>query len=789
MKTTVKTRTLSRHARRLAIPALLACGSPLAAAEALQLQLAAQPLNRALAEFSSVSGIKTLYAADLLADRQAPAISGQLTPQQALDRLLAGSGLRYRFVATDAIRIEASPTGADAPAQLSEMVVTATRTANPIDRVAASVSVVDRARIDETQATDIAQVLNKLPSVEFGGGPRSNGEVPSIRGVFGASITLLVDGARQNDTTSPGMKTPLYLDPFNLRQVEVLRGSGSSLYGSGGIGGVMNFTTLSARDLLTDGRRQGADVRFGYNDGDNSTHSNARVYAANGMLDALLSVGYHDWNKIRQGGGSYLAPNDGNASSGLLKIGIQPAIDRRLELSHQAYQSGNLQVNNPQATEYKTANFPITMPAVQKAHIDQANTVLKGTFGDLAGTPAWSASVYQSSLKIANDSSPVPTITNVLYSDTKTVTTGANLQHTTEIADSSWGSHRITGGLDHFHDKQSAVAATAANPSAASTVIRDGTRDVTGLYLQDEIALASTWNLTPSVRGDRYEAKLGDGTLPSNSSGRVSPKLALSWHDAGWMAYGSWGEAFRAPTVNELYQNFTSMGLSNFLPNAGLLPEVDRTLEIGASFRKRALLTANDAFNWRAAVFHSRVTNLIYSANLGGMTPTGSTPAQQATYAANCASTGLNCKWQYQNIPDATRRGAELEGSYQLGDWQYDLAYSRVRVRDLSNDANIFSPPDKLSLSIRHHLARNVDLSWTTTGVAAQDYDSTVLRRRSGYATHDLFVSWQADSKLRFDVGVTNLGDKRYAVYQSSNAYANTYQEGRSLKLAINASF
>jgi len=158
---------------------------------------------------------------------------------------------------------------------------------------------------------------------------------------------------------------------------------------------------------------------------------------------------------------------------------------------------------------------------------------------------------------------------------------------------------------------------------------------------------------------------------------------------------------------------------------------------------------------------------------------------------ANCANTGLNCNYQFRNVPNARRSGGEIEAGYALERWRLNAGYSRVRVENAGNGDRLFSPPDKLALQIRRQLpAQDLAVLWTTTGVAAQDYDSTVLRRRAGYATHDLFVSWMpAAWKVKIDAGISNLFDKRYVAYQSANAYAYTFQEGRSLKLALSADF
>jgi hemoglobin/transferrin/lactoferrin receptor protein len=781
---------------RIRIAALLAAlfAAPALAQQAQAIRIEAQDLSSALRKLADQTGIQLLFDADDLKGARSTGISGKLTAEEALRKLLEGSRYVFKSTGSGSFVVQRLPR-ADAgrgDTVLAEVVVTAaTRTPNPLARVPASASVVTQEDFEETQAAAVSQVMKKLPNVEFGGGPRVNGEVPAIRGVFGPSITLLVDGARQNDTTSPGMKSPLFVDPYFINRAEVLRGPASSLYGSGGIGGVMSFSTYSARDLLEPGRQVGGGARLSYNDADKSSRLNARLYGGNDMVDGLIALGGHDWNKIRQGGGGHLDPNDGEAATGLLKLGVQPARDSRIELSHQFYKSDNLQVNNPQATQFRTANLPINMPAIQMVHVDQSNTVLKGSFGDAGGAPALAASLYKTRLRYVNDRSPDPAITNVLYSDTETETVGANLQGSRVFGGTGWGDHRLTAGLDFFEDEQTAISATSANPAAPSAVTRNGTRRAAGVFVQDEIAFGHGWSLVPSLRADRYDASVKDGSLPDNNASRVSPKVSLAWREGGLMLYGNLGEAFRAPTVIELYQNFTGFGLTNFLPNARLKPEIDRTAELGADYGRRNVLAEGDALKLRAAWFDSRVTDLIYSTNLGGMTPAGSSAAQQATFAANCAATGLNCKLQYRNVPDARRTGGEVELGYSLDRWRFNAGYSRVRVEDRDGGENLFSPPDKLVLQIRRQLpGQGLSVFWTTTGVAAQDYDSTVLRRRPGYALHDVFLSWMPSAwKFRLDAGVTNLFDKRYVAYQSANAYAHTYQEGRSLKLALSADF
>jgi len=796
---------------RIRIAALLAAllAAPALAQQAQFIRIEAQDLSAALRNLASQTGIQLLYDADDLKGARTSGLSGTLTAEEALRRLLEGSHYVFKSTGAGTFVVQRMPK-ADIPRSetlLTEVVVTAaTRTPTPLSRVPASVSVVTQDDFEETQATTVSQVMKKLPNVEFGGGPRVNGEIPAIRGVYGPSITLLVDGARQNDSTSPGLKSPLFIEPYFLRQAEVLRGPASSLYGPGGNGGIMSFTTLSARDLLETGQGIGGGVKAGYGSADKSTRLNARLYGANDILDGLVAIGAHNWNKIRQGGGSYLDPNDGEADTGLVKLGLEPVAGARIELSHQFYKSDNYQVNNPQATVYRTGTTELDKPVRQMAHVDQKNTVLKGSFGKVDGAPAIAATFYKTSLQVENDPSrdlrtTPPNIGQPIagYTSTKTDTDGISVQGTHILEGTAIARHRLSAGIDYFKDKQ-----TAKDGTSISYATRDGERKVAGAFIQDEMLFGQGWSVIPSVRSDRYEASVADGSLADNSASRISPKVSVAWRDdAGLMLYGNLGEGFRAPTIVELYQNMnpSTSGvaarffLSNFYPNAALQPEIDRTLEFGANLDRKSIISSGDTLKARFALFKSRVTDLIYNSlyYVGGTKYwiANPIPATDASNKLQCDNTGLKCNWQFVNVPNAERNGLEVQGTYNVDKWQLNAAYSRVRIENRGNGDNLFSPPDKLVLQVRRALpVQNMTVLWNTTGVAAQDYDSTVRRRRPGYATHDLFVSWMPSAwKVRLDAGITNLFDRRYSAYQSQNAYAYTYQEGRSLKLALSADF
>ena len=113
------------------------------------------------------------------------------------------------------------------------------------------VTVIGEDEIETKIPSTVDDILEDVPNVTFAGGPRRTGEVPIIRGFSGQDVIVLLDGTRQNFIS--GHDGRFYLDPALIDQVEVVRGATSALYGSGGLGGTIEFRTKDASDFLLPG--------------------------------------------------------------------------------------------------------------------------------------------------------------------------------------------------------------------------------------------------------------------------------------------------------------------------------------------------------------------------------------------------------------------------------------------------------------------------------------------------------------------------------------------------------
>lgn len=132
------------------------------------------------------------------------------------------------------------------------LVVTANRFAQPVSSVLAPTTVVTRDEIDRWQSTTLLDVMRRLPGVDVGqsGGM---GQLSSlfIRGTNSSHVLVLMDGIRLNQAGISGA-TDLSQIPLSLVQrIEYVRGPRSAVYGSDALGGVVNIITTRKKSGTT----------------------------------------------------------------------------------------------------------------------------------------------------------------------------------------------------------------------------------------------------------------------------------------------------------------------------------------------------------------------------------------------------------------------------------------------------------------------------------------------------------------------------------------------------------
>ncbi len=271
--------------------ALFVAASALVAAPAakrMSFDIPATGAIDAFKQFAAQSGTQVLYAADLVEGVKTPALKGQFTPREAIDRLLVGTELAAQQADNGAFAVRKEPgepknaqraalatserpeTGeppkADAPIELSPFEVRAdqdkgyygantmsgTRLNSRLDDLAASITVVTKQQMLDTAAVDINDVfLYEMgtegtgqftgTSEDLGGpgdGAQGNPEgAHRIRGLNGSNQ------ARGNFAAL----NRIPIDSYNIDAVEISRGPNSSIFGLGNGSGTVNIRVSQAR--------------------------------------------------------------------------------------------------------------------------------------------------------------------------------------------------------------------------------------------------------------------------------------------------------------------------------------------------------------------------------------------------------------------------------------------------------------------------------------------------------------------------------------------------------------
>ena len=128
-----------------------------------------------------------------------------------------------------------------------QVVVTAADSPQTVDEVSKAVNVVNRRELEDRDEPTIAEALRTVPGlrVQQLGGPGSLTSI-KIRGLRSQDTSVLIDGLRFRDPAAAQGDASSFLADFDVTdtgRVEILRGSGSSLYGTNAIGGVVNVVT------------------------------------------------------------------------------------------------------------------------------------------------------------------------------------------------------------------------------------------------------------------------------------------------------------------------------------------------------------------------------------------------------------------------------------------------------------------------------------------------------------------------------------------------------------------
>ncbi|HEJ7024145.1 TPA: TonB-dependent hemoglobin/transferrin/lactoferrin family receptor [Serratia marcescens] len=620
------------------------------------------------------------------------------------------------------------------------------------------VTVIEGNSPESQTAGTAADMLRRVPGITVTGSGRSNGQDLMMRGYDRRGVLTLVDGIRQG--TDTGHINGTFLDPALVKRIEVVRGPSALLYGSGALGGVVSYETVDAADLLLPGHDSGFRVYGTAGTGDHSLGMGASAYGKTDNLDGLLSFGTRDVGDLRQGNG-FDAPNDETISNVLAKGTWKLDDNQSLSGNLRYYNNSAQEPKNPQTPASSSGNLMTDRSTIQR---DAALSYkLKPAGQDWLDAEA---KVYYSDVKInahANGSEDEAR---------KQTTKGAKLENRTRLFADTFASHLLTYGTEAYKQEQTPGGATESFPHAKINFASG--------WLQDEITLRDLpVTLLAGTRYDNYKGS-SDGYADVDAD-KWSSRGAISITPTDWlMLFGSYSQAFRAPTMGEMYNDSKHFSIpmgpttitNYWVPNPNLKPETNETQEYGFGLRFDDLMLADDSLQFKASYFDTKAKDYIttdVTMELGR--------GPRGPYCISCTTFSTN-------IDRAKIWGWDATLSYKTPWFGWDLAYNRTRGKNEATGDWLSSiNPDTVTSSLDVPLGETgLSAGWVATFAERATRVETGTAEQAGYGVNDFYLSYKGRDRLQGMTTTVVLGNAFDKEYYSPQGVP---QDGRNAKLLV----
>ncbi|QDQ28689.1 TonB-dependent hemoglobin/transferrin/lactoferrin family receptor [Chitinimonas arctica] len=659
--------------------------------------------------------------------------------------------------------------------------ITATRLPKPIEAVAPNISVLPAAGDDAARVRDIKTLFADEPGVGVGRDParRGNGSV-NIRGLDGNRVLLQVDGVTVPSLYGGGGgaisgRDMVELD--SLSAVEVVKGPYSGLYGADAIGGVVAYRSLTVDDLLKPGASRGGHMRTGYYGADKSSKLGGALGFREGAWSGLLSyTGRQGDNQSSMGENDSTSANrtkanplDWSSNALLGKLAWTLAPGHSLAITQEVFsrsQRGDFLSNYSPAI--------LSQRATDKSRRNRSSLRYDYAVSG-SGLVGAKFNLYRqhgesSEFALESRAGGVLRSTNAGFEqDARGIDAQINQRFDlgSQLHTLSWGGEYSRTETSRPRDR------TQYNPDGSTSKVvggevfpqkafPDNRSGRLGLFVQDEITLASGMTLTPSLRYDRYtltpepDARFANANpagyrVADYRDSAVSPRLSLSLPlSPGWTGFAQLGTGFRAPNFDDAMLVFSNPAQGyEVLPNPDLKSETSRSLEVGARYHGPALQLAVTAY-------HSRYRDFIENVLLSPRDTNGN---------------GVNLEYQARNLGKVRIQGLELKALWRMHtDVALRGALAYAKGDDLEDGTPLASvAPLSGNMAVDyHHGDWQASLNWRGAQRKSRLSGATLFRA-PGYGVLDLSGSYQLAANATLSAGLYNLADKKYWLWSDVN--------------------
>jgi len=597
------------------------------------------------------------------------------------------------------------------------IVVTASQTQARLSDTPASVVVISRETLTSTAAATIDDALRQVPGFSLfrrsgsrTANPTSQGV--SLRGIgaSGASRALVLDDGIPLNDPFGGWVYWGRIPRLGIERVEIVRGGASDLYGSGAMGGVVQFI-----------RRTGwNDLAFDGSAGNEGT-GNASLFAG-----------------LKRSAWSGTANAERFTTSGyiLVRPSQRGAVDANADVRHSMFDAtlrhDNAFLRLSRYTESRDNGTPLQIndTAIRQlaiganVRVSNGSILLRGYGSD--------QDYHQTFTAIAADRN-----SERLTVDQRVPASGRG--GSIELFSTIGRNVIVAGGDAHQVAGASEEQQYAINGHITPSRVAGHQRNVAG-YLEDVVTISNRVTVSGGIRFDSWknlDAERNGVALADRSDDAWSPRLTVLVHASDALAFtASAYRSFRSPTLNELYRNFR-VGSVQTLANEALSAERLSAFEVGA----------------RRGPF--RVT--IYSMS------TDDTIAN-----VTLSSTSALITRQRQNLGSSRARGLEADGEQRIATrWRISAAYlfsdAVVTAGDLTGKRLPQVPRHTVTAQSEVAASRGrfgLQARWSS-GQFDDDLNQFPLR---SYLVADLFASVRLTAAVDATLAVENATNRRVEV-------------------------
>lgn len=576
----------------------------------------------------------------------------------------------------------------DQAVNLADTVVTATRTETDQTQLATATTVYTRQDIEARQVRTLPDLFKGTIGLDMtqSGGYGKDTNV-YLRGTNADHVLVLIDGIKAGSVTS-GTTAFQFIPIDQVERVEITRGPQSSLYGSEAIGGVIQIFTRKG------GKSERPNITLEAGGGSYDTYNGSA---------AISGKWGQGWYSL---GASQIGSQGINAQSGTtVANGFNPDRD--------GYNNTGLNAKTGYRFDNGTELEAFFLRAEGETEIDNSISSTTAFINQTVGATAAASfsDLWRSTVRVGQSVDDADQFRHNGRFYSAFNTTRWNASWLNELA--LHKDHQLTVGADYRFDEID-----------STTRYAETSRYDVGVFTEWHGRIFSQNFLNASLRWDQNQA-FGE-SVTGNLGWR------FNW-DYGLSVFASFGNAFKAPTFNQLF--FPGFG------NPNLRPEQSTSFEGGFAGRHSWL-------SWELRGYHTNIEDLIVFSG----TPLAA-----------------------RNVGKAQIDGLEAELATQIGGWNNKLSMNLMTPKDRQTDLRL---PRRVTQSLSYDLSRSFGDVDVGASVIAQGerFDDAANRIRLGsFMTADLRAAYHIDKNWMLNAKLNNMFDKQYQTVNTYNSFGRNF--------------